>query len=177
MQKRYNLSEKLCFFLASILGCFQKMIRMKNDIQLEVRTTIDATIEDVWEGLTDPALIKQYFFGTDTYTDWQPGSPIRFTGEWQGKTYADKGTIMEVKPYKLIRYDYWSSMSGIEDRPENYIVVTYELSGKDGAVELLVRQQNIPDEKTKIHSEENWKKVIAGLKELVEEKTISKARS
>ncbi len=149
---------------------------MKNNFQLEVTTIINASIREVWEGLTDPALIKQYFFGTDTYTDWQPGNPIRFTGEWQGKTYSDKGTIMEVKPYKLIRYDYWNSMSGIEDRPENYIVVTYELSGEDGAVNLLVRQQNIPDEKTKTHSEENWKKVLQGLKELLEENIISKAR-
>ncbi len=147
---------------------------MGSEIQLETKTIIHSTIEEVWEGLTNPALIKQYLFGTDTETDWQPGSSIRFSGKYNGKTYADKGTIMEVKPYKLIRYDYWSPMSGIEDRPENYIVVTYELSGDDGAVELLVRQQNIPDEKTKTHSEENWKKVLQGLKELLENRTVSK---
>ena len=143
---------------------------MKNNIRAEVKTTIDATVFKVWEAITKPEIIKQYFFGTDTITDWKPGHPIKFRGEWEGKKYEDKGTILEMKERELIKYNYWSSMSGIEDKPENYVIVTYKLSGEDYNVTLTVTQENIRDEKMKTHSEENWKKVLNDLKSLMEQK-------
>lgn len=146
---------------------------MKSGITGRVTININATIEKVWAALTDPAIIKQYFFGTDTHTDWEVGNPVKFTGTWEGKQYEDKGTVLENKRYKLLRYSYWSSMSGIEDKPENYVIVTYELAGTDGDVDLTVTQENIPDEKTKEHSQENWKKVLNGLKQVVEEPHVS----
>jgi len=83
---------------------------MKNDIKAETSIKIQATIREVWEALTNPELIKKYLFGTNTITDWEVGSPIRFTGEWEGKTYEDKGTILGIQNNKLLKYDYWSSM-------------------------------------------------------------------
>jgi len=143
---------------------------MKNKIKAHASINIHAPVSKVWNALTKPEIIKQYFFGTDTITDWKPGSPIKFKGEWQGKSYEDKGTIIDVQKNKLIKYDYWSSMSGIEDKPENYVIITYQLSGEDGNVALKLSQENIPDEKTKTHSEENWNKVLKGLKKVAEEK-------
>ena len=141
---------------------------MNSTISLEVSTVIHAPVHKVWEALTKPEIIKEYFFGTNTYTDWQPGHPIVFKGEWEGKNYEDKGTVMEVKENELIRYNYWSSMSGIQDKPENYVTISYQVEGKDNDVTLTVRQENIPDEKMKAHSEENWKKVLKELKNLLE---------
>ena len=146
---------------------------MKSTIKAHAGIKIHATISKVWEALTDPEIIKKYFFGTNTITDWKVGSPIKFKGEWQGKSYEDKGTILEIQKNKLIKYDYWSSMSGIEDKPENYVIVTYQLSGEGKNVNLSVLQENIPDEKMKVHSEENWNKVLNGLKKVVEEKSVS----
>jgi hypothetical protein len=85
-----------------------------------------------------------------------------------GKKYEDKGTILDIVPQKIFKYSYWSSMSGIEDKPENYVIVTYELSGDDRSTVLKITQENIPDEKTRIHSEENWNKVLGDLKKLLE---------
>ena len=146
---------------------------MKSNIKGEARIKVHAPISTVWDALTNPAIIKKYLFGTNTYTDWKVGSPIKFKGEWEGKSYEDKGTILAVEKNKLIRYSYWSSMSGIEDKPENYLIVTFKISGKDDDVELTVIQENIPDEKMKEHSLENWKMVISGLKKVVEEKAVS----
>ncbi|HUR66600.1 MAG TPA: SRPBCC family protein [Chitinophagaceae bacterium] len=150
---------------------------MKNNISLEVGDNILAPASKVWEALTDPALIKQYFFDTDTYTNWKPGSPIVFKGEWKGQHYEDKGTVLDVVEDKLLRYSYWSAMSGIEDEPENYLIVTYELEEKENATKLTIRQENIPDEKMKIHSADNWRKVMTGLKKLVESREKEKIRS
>ena len=83
-----------------------------------------------------------------------------FKGEWEGKKYEDKGTILENIPGKTFQYDYWSSMSGIEDKQENYLIITYSLVKKDDGTDLTITQENIQDEKTKAHSEQNWTKVI-----------------
>ena len=141
---------------------------MKSNISAKVKTNINAPLSKVWDALTKPEIIKQYFFGTDTITNWEKGSPITFKGEWEGKSYKDKGTVLDVQNNKLIKYSYWISMSGIEDKPENYVIVTYELSGSDHNVELSITQENIPDEKMKEHSAENWRKVLNDLKKLVE---------
>jgi uncharacterized protein YndB with AHSA1/START domain len=143
---------------------------MKSKIKGSVSTNIHATRAEVWDALTKPEIIKQYFFGTNTKTDWVPGHPIKFTGEWQGKSYEDKGTVLDVVKNKLISYSYWSSMSGIEDKHENYAIITYELTGDDNDIKVSVLQENIPDEKMKAHSEENWNKVLQGLKNLLEKK-------
>ncbi len=146
---------------------------MKNDIKGEIKINIKSSVAKVWDALTKPEIIKEYFFGTDTKTDWKIGSPIIFSGEWKGKSYQDKGIILSFEKNKLIKYSYWSSMSGIEDKPENYQIITYEISGSDGDVTLTLTQENIHDEKTKEHSLENWKKVLEGLKDVVEEKEVS----
>jgi uncharacterized protein YndB with AHSA1/START domain len=143
---------------------------MNSNVTAIVRVNINASIAKVWDALTRPEIIKQYFFGTQTTTDWKPGSPISFEGEWQGKKYKDKGTILAIEDQKCIKYNYWSPMSGIEDKPENYVVITYTLTGSNNNVTLSIKQENIPDEKTKTHSEENWKKVLEGLKHVVEGK-------
>ena len=141
---------------------------MKSNITGSADITINVPASKVWEALTTPALIKQYFFGTDAVSDWKVGSPLIFKGEWQGKIYEDKGTILESVPNKLFKYSYWSSMSGMEDKPENYVNVTYELTENNNATTLTITQENIPDEKTKEHSEQNWRKVLEDLKKLLE---------
>lgn len=134
-----------------------------------VSVTVNAPVAKIWEALTTPDLIKEYFFGTDAISDWQKGSPIVFKGEWQGKSYSDRGTIIESIPNKLFVYTYWSSLSGMEDKPENYVTITYELTAIEPLITRLdVRQENIPDEKMKTNSEENWNKVLKGLKEVCE---------
>ena len=143
---------------------------MKNIIAKE-STTIKAPTSKVWDALTQPELIKQYFFGTYASSDWKEGSPITFTGEWEGKHYEEKGTILKVRKGKMLRYNFWSSMSGMEDKPENYVIVTYELEYKKNETDLTVTQQNIPTEEMKEHSEENWRKVLDGLKNMLERGT------
>ncbi|MEO5563991.1 MAG: SRPBCC family protein [Chitinophagaceae bacterium] len=141
---------------------------MKTDILNSVSTKINAPASRVWDALTKPALIKRYFFNTDASSDWTPGSPVTFKGEWQGKKYEDKGTVLDSEPCHMLRYTYWSSMSGIEDKPENYVTITYELEEENGKTNLTVSHDNISDEKMRKQSEENWKKVLKGLKEMVE---------
>ena len=134
---------------------------------IEIRTDS----ESVWKALTTPELIKQYFFGTETECDWKIGSPFFFRGEWQGKKYEDKGTILDIQPGKLIKYNYWSSMSGTQDIPENYSTVTYEVLQNGIITKLTILQDGIKTEESKKHSEQNWGSVLEGLKKMLEVKS------
>jgi uncharacterized protein YndB with AHSA1/START domain len=137
---------------------------------LTTTININAPAAKVWKGLTDPELVKQYFFGTNLKSDWKEGSPITFSGEWDGKTYEDKGTILQITPGEYVKYSYWSSMGGTEDKPENYANVSYKVTEKDGISTLEITQDGIKDEASKEHSEQNWQMVFGGLKKILEEK-------
>jgi len=136
---------------------------------LKTTITFEATISKVWQGLTDPAIVKQYFFGTNVKSDWKVGSPITFSGEWEGRSYEDKGTILDIDPPRFLKYTYWSSMSGTEDKPENYNNITYELSEDKGTTTLVVTQDGVKSQEAKEHSEQNWQSVFGGLKKILAE--------
>ena len=59
-------------------------------------------------------------------------------------------------------------MSGKEDKPENYNLVTYKLTKSDDKTVITLTQDNNSTEKEKEHSTENWKTVLKKLKEVVE---------
>ena len=140
---------------------------MKQTLEAETSITIDATPSKVWEVLTTPALVKKYLMGMEVSSDWKEGSPISYKGEYNGKKYHDKGVIKKFEPNKIFQSTYWSSMSGKEDKPENYNMVTYKLSSKDNKTLVTLTQDNISTEKEKKHSTENWKVALKKLKEVV----------
>ncbi|MFM7853078.1 MAG: SRPBCC family protein [Flammeovirgaceae bacterium] len=142
---------------------------MKANISGSVAITINASRAKVWMALTEPAQIKQYLFGTDTHTTWQVGTPIRFTGEWEGKKYEDKGTILNFEKENMLQYDYWSNMSGTEDHPDNYVVITYLLEDAEEGVRLTIKHDNYRTEEARVQSEQNWGTVMDAIKQLLEQ--------
>lgn len=131
---------------------------------------IKASPDDVWKALTDPEKVKRYMHGTEIATDWKKGSPIYWRGEWKGRRYEDKGTILAIEAGKLLSYSHWSPMGGSEDKPENYHTVTYELEGGgDGETRLVLKQDNNPtQEEADQMAEKNWGPVLEGLKTTAE---------
>lgn len=142
---------------------------MKQNLSAEASITIKATPAKVWKAITTPASIKKYLMGTTVTSDWEEGSPITYEGEYNGKTYHDKGIIKKFKPESVLQSTYWSSMSGKEDKPENYNTVTYTLSDEDDRTLLTLTQDNIATEEEKDHAAKNWMQVLQKLKEVVEQ--------
>jgi uncharacterized protein YndB with AHSA1/START domain len=52
---------------------------MKSNIKGSATVEIKAGLSQVWDALTKPEIIKQYFFGTNTTTDWIVGGPIKIS--------------------------------------------------------------------------------------------------
>jgi uncharacterized protein YndB with AHSA1/START domain len=122
----------------------------------------------VWDALTNPALIKQYLFGTNVTSDWIAGGPIEWKGEWQGRSYADKGSVLKAERGKFLQYTYFSSMSGKPDLPENYSVITIRLANHGKSTGFELSQDNNPNEEAREHSERNWRMVLEEMKKLIE---------
>lgn len=143
---------------------------MKKNLISKASISLNAPASKVWEALTNPKLVKQYMFGTDVTSNWQEGNDITWKGEYEGKSYKDKGVIKKIELKKILQYTYLSSMSGKEDKSENYATVTYRLSKKDNKTVLTLSQDNNDNEKAKEGSTKNWKMVLKKLKEVVENK-------
>ena len=142
---------------------------MSKNLVAKAATSIDAIQSEVWRALVTPDAIKQYMFGADVETDWREGSRITWKGEMKGKKYADKGVILKIDPEHILQYSHFSPLSGKPDKPENYHIVTINLSESGNKSEVSLAQDNNADEKARKESEKNWTAMLAGLKKYVEE--------
>jgi uncharacterized protein YndB with AHSA1/START domain len=140
-----------------------------SEIGAQASIAIAAPIEVVWDALTTSDLIRQWFFGVETESDWQVGGPLVHRGRWQGKPYEDKGEIVRIEPPELLVHTHWSDVSGVPDRPEHYQEVTWALRERDGVTELTVSERNLPSEEARATSEEAWKTALTSLKTLLED--------
>ena len=147
------------------------LYKMDKTFTAVISMQIDAPVAAVWEGLTNPAMISKYLHGTNVETDWKVGSPILFSGNWNGKEYVDKGVIMEIQNEKLLRYTWLSSMSGLEDKEENYSVISFVIRPEKEGTHLKLTQENIATEEGKEQSQKNWEAVLEEFRRIVSEKS------
>ena len=128
---------------------------------------VSASPSQVWQALTDPDLIKQYFFGTQVESTFEPGSPITWSGEYDGHSYQDHGEVLEAVPEERLVVTHFSPTSGQEDVPENYHRISYRLEAYGDVTRLSLEQDNTP-----MGSEEdfrrNWQTMLDNLKQVVE---------
>lgn len=130
---------------------------------------VNATPSQIWSAITTPESVKKFMFGVDVVSDWQQGGSLIYKGEWDGNTFEDHGTILEIKPGKLLKTTYFSGSSGLADKPENYNVVTYELTpSTDDTTKVTVTQTNNPDQDAADRASSNWGMTLTSLKELLE---------
>jgi uncharacterized protein YndB with AHSA1/START domain len=122
----------------------------------------------VWRTLVDPELVSQAFFGARVETDWQPGSSITFSGEWQGRRFRDHGEILDAEPGQFLRFTHFSPLSGVPDEPENYHVVTFELKPAEDDTRVTLTQSNAGSDEERMHSEAIWAQVLAAIKQAAE---------
>jgi uncharacterized protein YndB with AHSA1/START domain len=130
---------------------------------------INAPVEKVWDSLINPDIIKKYMFGSEVISDWEVGSPVRWKGKWQGKSYEDKGTVIRKIPLKTLELTHFSPLSGAADESENYHRLIFNLSSTGPGTTLHLVQDNNPDEISRNHSQENWEMMLQNLKKLLEE--------
>ncbi len=130
--------------------------------------SIHAPVSAVWDALTNPALIKQYMFGTEVVTDWKEGSSITWKGVWKDKPYEDKGEILVFAKENTLQVTHFSPLSGDADLPENYHTLTYEVTKEGDGTRVSLTQDNNKDEKELEHSQKMWESMLQSMKKTVE---------
>lgn len=142
---------------------------MNQDLVVSQSININAPAAKVWEALTNPEIIKEYLFGTETVTDWQPGSTIVFQGEYGEIKYKDKGIVVENVLHQKVSYTYWSGFTGLEDKPENYSLVTYTLKNDtDDITNFTWTQKGFATEEGYQHSLGGMTAFLEQIKAIVE---------
>lgn len=129
---------------------------------------LNAPIEKVWNALTKPELVKQWQYGSDLITDWKISNEIRFRNEWEGQVFEQWGTVLDVVPNQKIKYSLFFPRPELEDKPENYFIMSYILSEENQKTKLeIIQEDNRPGAvQEEPQGEEN--PILQGLKALIE---------
>ena len=132
---------------------------------------IRTTPQKLWAALTDPAFIKQYWFGMTAQSDFKAGSPWKLVSD-SGEVW-DAGEIVEADPPRrlVIR---WTHQHKPELKAEGPSICTMELEPGAGAVKLSITH-TIERDPSKFAEAVSggWPKVISNLKSLLETGTIA----
>jgi uncharacterized protein YndB with AHSA1/START domain len=151
---------------------------MNEPVMITNAIVINGPVSRVWDALVNPEQTKKYMFGCETVSDWKVGSPLLWRGMHEGKEVVFvKGTIVEIRPEKFLAYTVIDPHSPIEDKPENYLTVTYSLHAKNGSTELVVTQGDyatVADGERRYNESynggEGWNPILVQIKKLIEEK-------
>lgn len=142
---------------------------MKTPIKRSV--FIHASPEEVWKHLTSADLMQKWMgdpeMAIEVSSDWDVKKPIVIKG-FHHIHFENKGTILQFEPGRVFQYDYLSSMSNLEDLPENYTTITFSLVPKDDRTELTVEAENFPTFEIYKHLEFYWNGTLAIIKWRIE---------
>ena len=69
-----------------------------SDYDITITRTIHASTARLWSVLTDPAMVSKWMMGATVDSTWKKGAPITWSGEYDGRSYSDKGEVLEVDP-------------------------------------------------------------------------------
>ena len=129
---------------------------------------ISASPQQVWEALTDPDAISTFMFGSKVETDWEEGSPITWSGEYDGRPFQDKGEILEVVENQRLRMTHFSPLSGEDDVPENHHTLDYRLEDRGASTRLTLDQDGNDSAEQAEQFAGNWQMMLDQLKKYVE---------
>ena len=139
-----------------------------NDHVAHAEVQISASPQQVWDALTDPDAISTFMFGAKVDTDWEEGSAITWSGEYDGKPYQDKGEILEVAESERLRMTHYSPLTGEDDVPENYHTLDYRLHDEGETTRLTLDQDGNDSAEQAEQFASNWQTMLDQVKEYVE---------
>lgn len=140
-----------------------------SDLTARAHVLVDASPEQVWEGLTSPEISRLWMGGAEVLSDFTPGSPITWSGLWDGQPFEDTGTVLEVDPPRRLRTTHRSGGLADADTPLDPHVVTYDVVAEEGATLVIVTQEGDNQTPDAVQEyEQTWSVMLGRLKEAVE---------
>jgi uncharacterized protein YndB with AHSA1/START domain len=164
------------------------MNQMSDQTTFRYTTYIQASPEQVWQGLTDPTFTKRYWrhqrAGEKTFrSDWKKGSTYDLAHEEVGLVVRDpEQVILESDPDRRLAYTWhtitpeWAAEVGMDEatadawraEPRSKVAFDIEDVGH-GVVKLTVVHDGFEPGSAVLQAiSEGWPAVLAGLKTLLE---------
>ncbi len=136
---------------------------------------INAPASKVWNALTRREYTDQWaleFTGGAEFhieSDWNPGSPVLWTG--QDGSVIVQGNVTSLEPHKFLRFTVFD-VRGEKPSVTEEDGITYELTEQNGKTLLKISQGDFSTmtegEKYRNLSAEIWDRVLPKVKELAE---------
>jgi uncharacterized protein YndB with AHSA1/START domain len=125
-----------------------------------------ATPEQLWQALTTPQLIRLYWVGMETRSDWKAGSA--WSMRFPDGRLADAGEIVEsVPPRRLVIK--WRNEWKPELKEEGFSQCTFDVEAAGDAVKLTVSHgMDIPNSRFIQAVSAGWPICISNLKSFLE---------
>lgn len=134
---------------------------------ITITRLVHADRPTVWDVLTAPELVSQWIMGAKVQSDWQPGSAITWSGQYNGQAFEDRGEILEIDHEKRLVHSHYSPMSGADDVPASYHRVEWNLTDQGDSTELTLKMPVDSDEQA-AEFEQNWGAMLDSLKHVAE---------
>ncbi len=120
---------------------------------------IATTQQKLWDALTKPEFVKEYFFGREMVTDWKVGSPIKMGDDWDGK-------VLKSEPINVLSFTFHHlGQHALSSEPVSTVI--YELVQKGQVVQLIVIHEEL-SKKLYDNISQGWPQIISNLKSLLE---------
>jgi uncharacterized protein YndB with AHSA1/START domain len=129
-------------------------------------TIIRAAPERLWEALTDPQLIRQYWYGVNLECAWKKGAPWKLA--FPDGRLADAGEILEIDPPRRIVVR-WQNEWNQEMKAEGPSRCAIDLTPLNDAVKLTITHDlDRPESRFIAAVSSAWPYTLANLKSLLE---------
>lgn len=143
---------------------------MNNAPKLVYVTQIRTTPAKLWEALTDPDFIQQYFFGCRNTSTWQVGDAIE-SRDPDGELYW-KGNILKSIPEQEVVFTF----DHLTDEPPS--TVRYLIEPQGEMVRLTITHEDFQEvSPIRDRVKNGWPSIIEGIKSLLEKGFVEVAPS
>lgn len=129
-------------------------------------TYIRTTPQKLWDALTTPETMQQYWFGCRAECDWKTGSAWKlFMADGRP---ADEGEILESDPPRRLVIK-WRNLMREDLTAEGYSRCTMEIEPEGSNVKLTILHEIDVEPSALIEGVSNgWPKILSSLKSLLE---------
>jgi uncharacterized protein YndB with AHSA1/START domain len=144
---------------------------MKNELTLSL--DLNCSPEQAWAALTEAEKVKQYMFGSEVHSCWNAGESIEYTMEIEGKeVVVVNGIIVEAEAPHKLAHTLFPTGSDMDDIPENYLHISYEITESDFGCRLHILQsgfESVADGEQRYQdSVSGWDYILKELKKTAE---------
>jgi uncharacterized protein YndB with AHSA1/START domain len=128
---------------------------------------IRATVEQVWQAITDPAVVGRYFHGALVEATYEVGTVITKRSPDGSQLWSHNSVLESDPPRRLVHT--WRSLYDDElaEEPESRVTWEVEAAG-EGMTKLTLVHDRLEDSPKTADSVRGWSYILSGLKSVLE---------